>query len=947
MDMETRRDFLKKAALLAGATMAGLPTPTFADAEPDPRRVELLDSDWRFRRVDAVLSGIRLTDWLWTPAPSPLAGRAGEGWALGVPGDIPPLSENWKPTTPGDDTLAPSSDGWFRTVLPDLKGPGRTVHFECVDDIGTVYLNGKELLHHEGWSDPFDVDLDSAWNVNGPNVLVVLVQNLGGPGGITAPVTAIGSQAAPAMAAVHYDDSDWRTVHLPHDYVVEGDFDPQGDVGHGALPLTPAWYRRRFYLPRLCAALPQSGADPRADQGKSVRLYFEGVFRNATVYINGKPVHFQDDGYDPFHIDISADVLFGADNVLAVHVDPRRAEGWWYEGGGIYRHVWLTVCDPVHVVPWGVYVTSQVSNVLTAPSAVLTIETELTNDGGQGHPVKIATRIIDPQGHTAAAVASAQWIAPGGMLKVGQEVLLAHARLWSLESPCLYTAETTLLDEDRVLDTFRQTFGIRTIRFDVDRGFFLNEKPVKLQGTCNHQDAVGVGIGVPDSLHWWRIRRLRDVLGCNAIRCSHNPMAPAIYDACDALGLLVMDETRHPGSPPDMKGFTGTPYRDTRHIEAMVRRDRNHPSVIIWSMANEEWAVQGDPYGAQMLSYLMDAVHEYDTTRPISTAVNAGTDHGWMVGFGSVEDLLGVNYNYQDYDWLHRQYPNKPIFGSETASDESCRGIYQTDPISAHLTSYMSPEGSWKPLAERAFVAGGFAWTGFDYRGETTPYGWPEVNSNYGLMDLCGFPKDAAFYYQAWWRRERPLVHIFPHWNWPDDGRTVPVWCFSNCERVDLILNGVSLGTLDMPLYGHLQWDNVKYAPGRLTAVGYVGGREVARHIVETTGPPHALRLSADRSRLTADGEDTIPVQVEVVDASSRVVPTADNSVRFSVRGAGVIGGVGNGDPSSHEPNQGSARRAFNGLCMVLVRSGTISGKVVLTAVADGLAGASLKFWVG
>ncbi|MGO8669973.1 MAG: glycoside hydrolase family 2 TIM barrel-domain containing protein [Capsulimonadaceae bacterium] len=926
--METRRDFLKKTALLAGATLAGLPVvaelappaDAGADAVVDsPRRVELLDSDWRFQLVDAMF-GVALTDWTWTP---------------GTPGPIPPVTGAWKKTTSGEDTLAPNSYGWFRTVLPDLKGPGRTVHFDCVDDNGTVYLNGTELLHHEGWDDPFDVDLDPAWLLGGPNVLVVLVQNIGGPGGITRPVRAGRRLPDVDLAGIHHDDSGWRTVQVPHDYVVESPFDPHADTGHGALPLTPAWYRRRFTL-------------PLSDRGKCVELYFEGVYRNATVYVNGRKVYFQDDGYDPFHVDIGSAVMFGAENVLAVHVDPCRAEGWWYEGGGIYRHVWLTVCDPLHVIPWGVYVTSRVTDLLALTrSAELTIVTELVNDGPHTRWFNLATTVLDPQGKPAVSAVSSHAALPGQQMKLIQTTSLNRAELWSLETPVLYTAVTTVTERRRVVDTFRQTFGIRMIRFDADHGFFLNEKPVKLQGTCNHQDAVGVGIGVPDSLLWWRIQRLKDTLGCNAIRCSHNPMAPALYDACDGLGMLVMDETRHPGTAPDVKAVVGTPFADTEHIEKMVRRDRNHPSVILWSMANEEWSVQGDPYGATMMKALMAAVHRHDTTRPVSSAVNSGTGNGWMVGFGSVEDLLGVNYNYQDYDWLHAQYPARPIFGSETASDISCRGNYETDPVRAHLASYMSPEGSWRPLAEREFVAGGFAWTGFDYRGETTPYGWPEVNSNYGLLDLCGFPKDAAFYYKAWWIPERPMVHIFPHWNWPGrEGSAVPVWCFSNCERVELFLDGLSQGAQDMPRYGHVQWDHVVYAPGALVAVGYRAGRAVARKVVETTGPPRALRLSAVRNALAMDGRDTIPVEVEVVDAVGRVVPTAGNPVAFAVRGAGAIAGVGNGDPSSHELNQADTRSAFNGRCMVLVRSGTTRGTALLTADSDGLTGAMLTFHV-
>jgi len=448
-----------------------------------------------------------------------------------------------------------------------------------------------------------------------------------------------------------------------------------------------------------------------------------------------------------------------------------------------------------------------------------------------------------------------------------------------------------------------------------------------------------------DSILYWRMQKLKERLGCNAIRCSHNPMTPGMYDACDDLGLMVMDETRHPGDAVETKASPQSTFTHTDHIEKMIRRDRNHPSVIMWSMSNEEWAVQGIPFGATMLSALMDAIHKHDKTRPVSTAANAGTGDGWKLGYGSVEDLYGVNYNYQDYDWLRQNLPGKPIFGSETASDTECRGVYKTDDAAGHKSSYETPEGSWQPLGSREFVCGGFVWTGFDYRGEPTPYGWPEINSNFGLLDMCGFPKDNAFYYKAWWIPQTPLIHIFPHWNWTgQEGQNVSVWCFSNCDSVELFLNDVSQGKQDFPKFGHVQWDHVVYAPGTLKAVGYNAGVIAATDIVETTGVPAAIQLKADRQLLVADGEDTIPVEVSIVDGQGRVVPTAGNLVTFDVQGAGDNAGVGNGDPSSHELNQVNTRSAFAGFCMVLVKAKTKGGQITLKASADGLTGASLSF---
>ena len=927
-----RREFLQASlgglAAASFSIVSGSEAMAVGSLASRPRRVELLDADWRFTPDNTIFHGTPVTDWLWTP------GTPDQEAAMIAP-DLDTSAGGWKKTASGVSTFAENSYGWFRTVLPDISGPRRTIHFESIDDNGTVYLNGKKLVYHTGWDNPFDVPLDSAWKTGGPNVLVVLVQNVGGPGGITEPVTVGSLKSQDDFSAVEHNDSSWKTVHLPHDYVVEGQFDPKGDVGHGALPVTAAWYRKHFEV-------------PASDRGKSLWLYFEGVFRNATVYVNGKQLYFQDDGYDPFFVDVADAVNYGGSNVLTVHVNARGGEGWWYEGGGIYRHVWLNVADPVHVIPWGVYVTSEVQNVLASPSAALTIQTHLTNAGSKDKAIKVSTSIVGPDGKVVVSTQSTHVATAGADLEVVQKATVPVAALWSLEKRNRYQAVTTVTSNGQILDTFKQKFGIRTLRFDADHGFFLNEKPVKLQGTCNHQDFVGVGIAMPDSILYWRMQRLRDQLGCNAIRCSHNAMSPAMYEACEDLGLLMMDETRHPGDAPDSKASTSTPYMQTDHIEKMIRRDRNYASVIMWSMSNEEWAIQGDPYGAKMLSYLMDVIHKHDKTRPVTTADNSGTGNGWLVGFGSVEDLLGVNYNYGDYDWLHTQYPNKPVFGSETASDLSCRGVYETDKAAGHITSYMSPEGSWRPLGEREFVLGGFVWTGFDYRGEPTPYGWPEISSNFGLLDTCGFPKDAAYYYKAWWKQDEPLVHIFPHWNWAGkEGQPVSVWCFSNCDRVELFLNGASQGAKDMPKFGRVQWDQVIYQPGELKVVGYRGGVVAATKIVETTGEPAGIRLSADRNVLDADGEDTIPVTVEIVDSKGRVVPTAMNLVTFSVKGAGVNAGVGNGDPASHELNVADTRTAFNGLCMVLVKAGVKPGTIVLQASADGLASAEpLKFSV-
>ncbi len=921
-----------------------------------PRRRELLDFNWRFKPMPpAKLKDARsLSKWVWTK------GKPNQANMMSRP-DLDTSGQGWKTTNPGTVNSGKGQMnyigyGWFRTELPAMNTSGRTVAFTQVDDNAKVYLNGKLLHSHHGWSSPFKVNLDSAWKAGGPNILVVRVQNTAGPGGIYGDVS-LGRVSVPKSNqyfSQDVDDSSWRLVQLPHDYIVEGEYSQKANTGHGSLPVYPAWYRRKFTV-------------DASDKGKSIWLYFEGVFRNARIYVNGKLISQHPGGYTSFHVDLSDAVRFGAENLLAVYVDPTDFEGWWYEGGGIYRHVWLNVADPTHVAPWGVYVTSDVANVTGAASAKLHIETMVANRMQNSQNCSVVSTILDPDGKEVGKATSNLKVTPSPIpgdarkkilsspdmdqpshlhsgTKLKQEINLSSVRLWSLDERNRYTVVTELSRDGKVVDRHSQKFGIRTLRFDPNEGFFLNEKSVKLNGVCNHQDFVGVGIGIPDSLLYYRMKRLKE-FGCNAIRCSHNPMTPSMYEACDELGMLVMDENRHPGSSIAVKSWKGQPYDNTWHMESMVLRDRNHPSVIMWSMWNEEFSIQNTPFAKEMMTALMKAVHKHDNTRPVTCANNSGAEHqAWKGGVADAEDLLGVNYNYKDFDILHREFPDKMLFGSEIGSNTECRGVYHTDKTTAHKSSYMAPDGSWQPLGSRKFVAGGFYWTGFDYRGETTPFGWPEINSNFGFLDMCGFPKDAAYYWKAWWMRSEPMVHIFPHWNWHGkEGQNVPVWCFSNCDEVELFLNGRSLGKKSMPEFRHLQWDKVTYHPGRLEARGYINGREVAHKIVETTGAPAAIKLMPDRTRLVADGEDTVAVTVAVVDSHGRVVPTASNKISFDISGVGSNAGVGNGDPSSHEPNQADYRSAFMGYCMVLAKASPKAGKLQVTAQSSGLEKASVQ----
>jgi beta-galactosidase len=912
----------RACAFLCFVLLLGLGSSSKA-ASPGRRRVRL-DADWRFRRDPENAPGSRGSfRWSWRPAEGVTLDQAS------LPADLD--RGDWRPAAVGRDVFRGREGyAWYRTDLPAAsKGRTGSLHFESVDDNAAVFLNGVRVGRHEGWDEPFDVPVSPAWNPRGPNRLVVLVQNTGGGGGIMGPVSleTTQPQPVPAESRAGYDDRSWRRVHLPHDYVVEGRFDPSADTSHGSLPTPPAWYRKSFAL-------------PAADRGKSVWIDFDGIYRKSTIWLNGQKLGEHPSGYTSFRYDITRLARFGGRNVLAVRVDPRQHEGWWYEGGGIYRHVWLNIADPVHVAPWGTFVESTVHGPegQARPAADLRIRTTLANDTGRPQNAVVTSRIVAPNGKIAATARTPQALPAHGSAEIIQTAGLANTALWSIETPRLYRLETTVSRGGREVDRTVTPFGVRTIRFDPASGFFLNGRPVKLKGTCNHQDFAGVGIGIPDSLLEWRIRKLKE-MGSNAYRCSHNPVAAELLDACDRLGMLVMDETRHLGDTSLPKTPRGTKATDLSELKSMLLRDRNHPSVIMWSMCNEE-PLQGTPEGARIFAKMKAICRRLDPTRPVTEAMNGG----WGHGITDVTDLQGINYGIDEYDRFHERFPRLPVFGSETASTVSTRGIYANDRQRGYVSAYdvnappwgATAEAAWKPIAERPFMAGGFVWTGFDYKGEPTPYGWPCINSHFGIMDMCGFPKDNWYYYKAWWGGE-PSIHILPHWNWPGkEGQPITVWVHSNADRVELFLNGQSLGAKEMPRYGHLEWQ-VNYTPGTLVAKGYRGSSDVVTDRVETTGSPVAVRLKTDRSHLTADGEDAAAVAVEIVDAQGRVVPVAGNLVQFTLTGAGQIAGVGNGDPSSHEPDRASQRRAFNGRCMAIVQANETPGRIVLRATSPGL----------
>lgn len=757
---------------------------------------------------------------------------------------------------------------------------------------------------------------------------------------------------APDAVFTSFDDRTWRQVNVPHDYVVEGTFTEHAPDAR-AETLRPGWYWLHGFLPTSPAVYRKTFSIPAEAAGKRLWLEFDGVFSNSHYWLNGTLVGSQYSGYARSRFDVTAAARPGGDNIVVVQVDPRY-DGWWYEGGGIYRHVRLVWADPIHIAPDGVFVAPSVADPGEgdAADAAVRVSTRILNTSAVAVKATLASEILDADGHSLARDTSAFSLAAGASLDSAKTLPLPQARLWSPANPYRYTLRSTVTVAGSVVDMVTTHFGVRHIRFDANHGFFLNGRRVQLRGVNMHQDHAGVGVAMPDRLFTWRLERLKEV-GCNAIRMAHNPVAPFLLDECDRLGFLVIAENRHFGDTYVDQAPEDTPAADHVDLSAMIRRDRNHPSIVLWSICNEPW-IGGTPGAARMARAMKQRIHELDPTRPVTAAMNTGFDK--PEGMLGELDVAGINYNPWAYDSVHAAFPDSPMIASEIASEIGTRGIYATeawenyrgDPGRGHVSAYsivagpsgQTVEDAWPPVAAREFIGGAFVWAAFDYKGEPRPFGWPVINCHYGSMDICGFPKDSYYYYKAWWTDE-PVLHLFPHWNWPGrEGREIPVWVHSNCDEVELFLNDVSLGRKKVTPLHHLEW-NVPYAPGRLVARGIRRGTTIDA-VRETTGSPAAIRLIADRASLTADSADLAVITVEVIDSDGRVVPTADNRVSFTLTGPATLIGVGNGDPSSHEPDKATFRSAFNGLAQALVQATRVKGQVVLQAESPGLQPATL-----
>lgn len=688
-------------------------------------------------------------------------------------------------------------------------------------------------------------------------------------------------------ASPSFDDRAWRIVDLPHDWAREQPFDKRASASHGFKAIgrnfpgaSIGWYRKKFII-------------PASDLGRHISIAFDGVTRNSAVWVNGHYLGTEPGGFLGFEYNISEYLNYGGENTIALRADVTIEEGWFYEGAGIYRHVWLNKSDPLHIAPDGTFVTVNMNAYHAQVSALTT----LINEDKTGRTFVVHQTIIDSAGKTQqTAVHALQSVKPFSTVQIKSLLTVDKPVRWSLERPYLYKLITSIEENNKIIDSYVTSFGIRSIRFSADSGFFLNEQHVEIKGTNNHQDHAGVGSALPDALQEFRIRKLKE-MGCNAYRCSHNPPTPELLTACDRLGMLVIDENRQ----------MGVSAVQLDNLKRLMLRDRNHPSVISWSVGNEEWAIESNIQGARIAATMQAYAKQIDSTRYITAAISGGIGSG----ISTVIDLLGYNYvATKNTDEQHKNQPRQFSWGTEEGSTVTSRGAY-FDNISRHeLAAYdqkqnnffLSLENGWKFYAARPYLAGMFIWTGFDYRGEPTPFGWPSVESYFGMLDACGFPKDDYYYLQAWWK-DKPVLHLLPHWNWKGhEGKLINVWAYSNCEQVELFLNGKTLGRKLMPRNGHLEW-SVSYHPGNLVAIGSSQGKLIINDTISTSSGATDIALSADRLEILADHKDLSMVTVQVIDKNKLHVPDAANEIQFELSGPARIIGLGNGDQTSLEPD--------------------------------------------
>jgi beta-galactosidase len=748
-----------------------------------------------------------------------------------------------------------------------------------------------------------------------------------------------------------FDDSLWRVLDLPHDWSIEGKFskDNPATPSGGALPGGIGWYRKTFTI-------------PVSEKGRLAFIDFDGVYKNSEVWINGHSMGLRPYGYSSFRYELTPYLKYGKEkNILAVKVDnSKQPNSRWYSGSGIYRNVWLVMTDKIYIAHWGTYVTTP---EVTEQSAKVIIQTKIRNASLIDQAITLKTAIVDTKGKTIASADTTEKLMKASAGNIEQQLTVSDPVLWSIENPYLYRVLTTVIVDGKKQDNYETTLGIRSIVFDTAKGLLLNGKHIKINGVCNHHDLGFLGAAVNRRALERQLEILK-AMGVNGIRTSHNPPAPELLELCDRMGFMVMDEAF------DMwkKEKTQFDYSldwDTWHqrdIQDMVLRDRNHPSVILWSIGNEvaeQWDTT-DNSGTVIAKELVSFIKNLDLTRPVTANCNS-IDSLNPVLRADTLDIIGYSYHQDDYAQFRQLHPGKRLIGSETVSSLNSRGSYDmpSDSIRRWPTRWDIPlknanadlscssydncsapwgsthEETWKLMKKFNFISGQYIWTGFDYLGEPTPYSWPARSSYFGIVDLAGFPKDVYYLYQSEWT-DKPVLHIFPHWNWKE-GQTVDVWAYTNCEEVELFLNGKSQGTKKKTGDAlHIAW-RLTYTPGTLKAIGRTGGKEVLTQEIKTAGAPAKMILHADRNTITADGKDLSFVTVKIADSHGTPVPHADNLIHFNIEGEGKIIGVDNGSQTSDESFKVNFRKAFNGLCLAVIQSTEKTGKITLKAVSDGL----------
>ena len=730
-----------------------------------------------------------------------------------------------------------------------------------------------------------------------------------------------------------FDDSAWQEVRIPHDWVTTLPYSPIASHSHGyktvgyKFPETSVgWYRKVIDI-------------PQADLGRNICLQFDGIFRNAQVWFNGFYMGTEPSGYASQVYDVTEYVNYGGQNLICVRADATLEEGWFYEGAGIYRDAWLIKTEALGVAPFGTFVHADLKAPYT--SASIHVETEVSNHSLEAKTCTVEQQLLDAEGkEMCKSDAKSLNLKAKETSGCKQMMTLDNPHLWSTDDPYLYKVVTTIKVDGRTTDVYETTMGIRDVEFDADRGFLLNGKPMKLKGVNMHQDHAGVGAAIPEALMEWRIKRLKE-FGCNAYRSSHNPMTPALLDICDREGMLVIDENR----------LAGINTEHLRLLENMIKRDRNHPSVILWSDGNEEWGMENTVQGTRIAAAMREHTRLLEPTRH-STIANAGG--GEMI---KGLDVVGFNYIIQnDVDNRKKANPSWKIVGTEETTGSGTRGVFfdnaDVKSKKGHMVSInrgTEPgvenviERGWQFYADRPWAAGLFFWTGFDYRGEPNPLSYPAHDSEFGILDYCGFWKDEAWYLKSWWTDE-PTLHVFPHWNLQGhEGEEVELWAYSNCDEVELTVNGKKLGRQKMPKNGHLKW-KATYQPGKVLATGFKNGKRILTETIETTKPATKIVLKSNSMNIAADGRDVAVITVEVQDAKGRIVPDACPVLSLRLEGDGRIIGVGNGDPSflgEDHPKDINCHEfsipAFNGLAQVLVQSSHTPSTLSLSCSSEQL----------